>query len=61
MSITSVIGPLLMNSIFAWFVRPNGPVYFPGAAMMLRAVLTVASCLLAHRTFRKREGVTGAE
>jgi len=53
MSITSVVGPLLMNSIFAWFVRPNGPVYFPGAAMLLGAVLTVASCLLVRRTFRQ--------
>ena len=53
MSITSVVGPLLMNSIFAWFVRPNAPIYFPGAAMLLGAVLTVVSCLLAHRTFRR--------
>jgi MFS transporter, DHA1 family, tetracycline resistance protein len=52
-SITSVVGPLLMNSIFAWFVRPDAPVYFPGAAMLLGAVLTVVSCLLARRTFRK--------
>lgn len=53
MSVTSVVGPLLMNSIFAWFVRPNTDVYFPGAAMLLAAVLTVVSCLLARRTFRK--------
>jgi MFS transporter, DHA1 family, tetracycline resistance protein len=59
MSITSVIGPLLMNSIFAWFVRPAAPVYFPGAAMLLGAVLTVISCLLAHRTFR-RAGLASA-
>lgn len=53
MSITSVVGPLLMNSIFAWFVRPDAPVYFPGAAMLLGAGLTVVSCLLAHRTLRR--------
>lgn len=53
MSITSVIGPLLMNSIFAWFVRPGGQVYFPGAAMVLAALMTVVSCLLVQRTFRR--------
>jgi DHA1 family tetracycline resistance protein-like MFS transporter len=53
MSITSVIGPLLMNSIFAWFVRPGGTVYFPGAAMVLAAVLTLISCLLVRRTFHR--------
>jgi DHA1 family tetracycline resistance protein-like MFS transporter len=60
MSITSVVGPLLMNSIFAWFVRPAAPVYFPGAAMLLGAVLTVVSCLLAHRTFRRDGRLTAA-
>jgi len=60
MSITSVIGPLLMNSIFAWFVRPGGTVYFPGAAMVLGAVLTVVSCLLVQRTFRRTGHVTNA-
>lgn len=53
MSITSVIGPLLMNSIFAWFVRPEAPVYFPGAAMVLGAALTLTSCWLAYRTLHR--------
>jgi MFS transporter, DHA1 family, tetracycline resistance protein len=53
MSVTSVVGPLLMNSIFAWFIRPEAPVYFPGAAMLLGAILTVVSCVLARRTFVK--------
>lgn len=53
MSLTSVLGPLLMNSIFAWFVRPEAPVYFPGAAMLLGAGLTLVSCWLAYRTLRK--------
>ncbi len=53
MSITSVIGPLLMNSIFAWFASPAAPVYFPGAAMLLGGVLTLVSCLLARRTLSR--------
>jgi DHA1 family tetracycline resistance protein-like MFS transporter len=51
MSMTSVVGPPLMNSIFAWFSSPAAPFYFPGAAMMLGAALTIVSCLLARATF----------
>ncbi len=53
MSITSVVGPLFMNSVFAWFVSERAPVYFPGAAMLLGALLTVMSCLLTYRTFQR--------
>ena len=60
MSITSVVGPLLMNSIFAWFVSSRAPVYFPGAAMLLGAILTIISCLLAHRTFQRAGGTQRA-
>jgi DHA1 family tetracycline resistance protein-like MFS transporter len=51
MSMTSVVGPPLMNGIFAWFSSPAAPFYFPGAAMMLGAALTIVSCLLARATF----------
>lgn len=59
MSLTSVLGPLLMNSIFAWFVSADAPVYFPGAAMLLGAGLTLVSCWLAYRTLH-RSGATAA-
>ena len=52
MSMTSVVGPPLMNGIFAWFSSSAAPFYFPGAAMILGAVLTILSCLLARATFK---------
>lgn len=52
MSITSVFGPLLMNSIFAYFVSSEAPVYFPGAAMLLGGVMTVVSCWMCYRTLQ---------
>ena len=55
MSITSVIGPLMMNSIFAWFSSDAAPVYFPGAAMLLGAAMAVVSCWLAYRTFKRTQ------
>ncbi|HSC16528.1 MAG TPA: TCR/Tet family MFS transporter [Gammaproteobacteria bacterium] len=52
MSMTAVVGPPLMNGIFAWFSSSAAPFYFPGAAMVLGAVLTSISCLLARATLK---------
>jgi DHA1 family tetracycline resistance protein-like MFS transporter len=56
LSVTSIVGPLLMANVFAWFSGPRAPVYFPGAAMALGGVLTMVSAWLAraglHRTAR---------
>ena len=35
MSATSIFGPPLMNNLFAYFTKPGGEIYFPGAAMLL--------------------------
>ncbi len=50
MSVTAIVGPPLMTGIFAYFTSPNAPVYFPGAAMLTGAVLTMLSTILAYRT-----------
>ncbi|MBY0433846.1 MAG: TCR/Tet family MFS transporter [Cyclobacteriaceae bacterium] len=52
-SLTSIIGPPLMNNLFAYFTKPDGDIYFPGAAMLLGAVLTIVSAILARRTLKK--------
>lgn len=54
MSITAIFGPLIMNGLFAYFTAKDGPVYFPGAAMALGAVLTVISTVLARRTLKSK-------
>jgi DHA1 family tetracycline resistance protein-like MFS transporter len=51
MSMTSVVGPPLMNGIFSWFSSAAAPAYFPGAAMTLGAALAIISCLVARATF----------
>jgi DHA1 family tetracycline resistance protein-like MFS transporter len=53
MSATSIIGPLIMNNIFAFFTHSDTTYYFPGAAMLLGAVLTLISALLARRSLKK--------
>lgn len=51
-SLSAIIGPPLMTQVFAWFSRPDAPVYFPGAAFLTAAVLTVASAVLLLRALR---------
>ncbi len=53
MSITSIIGPLMMTATFSYFTNESAPVYLPGAPMLLGAVLTIASTILARRSLKK--------
>ncbi len=52
MSATSVVGPLLMTNIFAYFTKPTASIYFPGAPFLLGAFLTFISTILAYRSFK---------
>ena len=52
MSATSVIGPLLMTNIFAYFTKPTASIYFPGAPFLLGAFLTFISTILAYRSLK---------
>jgi DHA1 family tetracycline resistance protein-like MFS transporter len=52
-SITSIIGPLLMTNLFAWFTGPNSAIQFPGAPFLMAAILTVISLVLVIQTLRK--------
>ncbi|MBK0379072.1 TCR/Tet family MFS transporter [Mucilaginibacter segetis] len=52
-SVTTVIGPLLMTSLFHHFTDKTVPVYFPGAPFLMGAVLMFVAILLTVRSFRK--------
>jgi MFS transporter, DHA1 family, tetracycline resistance protein len=53
-SIATVIGPLLMSSLFAHFTSPKtSSIYFPGAPYLLGAILMVMSVFIAMRSFKK--------
>jgi MFS transporter, DHA1 family, tetracycline resistance protein len=49
MSVTSIIGPLLMTQLFRAFTGSSNPYYFPGAPMVMAGILTLLSLLLAMR------------
>ena len=52
LSVTRIAGPLIATSIFAFFVAPTAPVYFPGAPFASGAVLLAGALALAWRFVR---------
>jgi DHA1 family tetracycline resistance protein-like MFS transporter len=60
-SVTSIIGPPLMTTLFAWFTSKSAPFLFPGAPFLMGAVLMLASTLLAIRSFRRARAAADIE
>ncbi len=52
MSLTSIIGPVVMTSIFRVFTNPANTTYFPGAPFMLGTLLALISLATAFRSLR---------
>jgi DHA1 family tetracycline resistance protein-like MFS transporter len=48
MSLTTIVGPLLMTNTFAYFTSKSAPVYFPGSSFLLGAILIIASAFIAY-------------
>jgi MFS transporter, DHA1 family, tetracycline resistance protein len=57
-SLTSIIGPVLMTMIFAKFTAKNAPFYFPGAAFIAGAVFGIFSLIFAARSLNKHHSLT---
>lgn len=53
MSLTAIVGPLLMTSLFYYFTQSTAPVYFPGAPFMMGAVIIVICLAIAIKAVRK--------
>lgn len=49
MSLTSIIGPLLMTNLFSYYTRPGAAVHFAGAPFLAGAILVVISAVLSWR------------
>ena len=52
MSATTIIGPPMMTTLFAYFTSKNAPVQFAGAPFMAGAVLMLLSTILVIRSFK---------
>ena len=54
MSITAIIGPLLMNGSFAFFTSSRAPFIFPGIHFLIGAVCMLCSVFIAYKILSKR-------
>lgn len=54
MSVTSIIGPVLMNGLFAYFTADTAPIYLPGASFFLASLLTLISLLFSYKILSTR-------
>jgi len=59
-SLSSIIGPPLMTQVFGYFSSSAAPIYFPGAAFLVAAVLTAACGLLYAYAVRVGRAGTGS-
>lgn len=53
MSLTTIIGPPLMNNLFYHFTKENAPVHFPGVPFLLGALLMLFSVIITWYVLSK--------
>lgn len=53
-SLTSIIGPLVMTTLFSYFSRKDVHPYFPGAPFILAAVLAIIALIITIIYFKKK-------
>ena len=58
MSITNIIGPLLMTSLFSYFTKATAPVHFAGAAFFLGGIFMTLGLFFAYRTLRHNKTIS---
>jgi DHA1 family tetracycline resistance protein-like MFS transporter len=49
MSLTTIMGPLIMNGTFAYFTSDKAPLHFPGMHFLLGAFCILLSLFIAAR------------
>jgi len=54
LSLTAIVGPLMMNSLFSYFTSEEAPIYLPGASFYLASILMVFSLFFAYKVLSMR-------
>jgi len=55
MSLTTIIGPLIMNSTFSYFTTDKAPFYFPGIHFLIGAVCMLLSVIIAYKVLSREK------
>ena len=60
MSLTTVLGPLILNNLFAYFTSSKAPFQFPGMHFLVGALCMLLAVIIAHRVLsREKKGQAG--
>ena len=54
-SLTSILSPVIMTTLFAHFTSKDNSIYFPGAPFALGALLMVSAGIMAYRVLNKEK------
>jgi DHA1 family tetracycline resistance protein-like MFS transporter len=55
MSLTTIIGPLIMNNLFYFFTKDNAPIHFPGVSFLLGAIFMLISTIVAWKVLTREK------
>jgi MFS transporter, DHA1 family, tetracycline resistance protein len=61
MSLTSIVGPLAMTNLFAFFTKPGARIHFSGAPFLLGSILLMTSALVAFSILKSEKSHTTEE
>src|SRR5450755_3599482 len=53
LSVTSIVGSLVMLNLFAYFTSVKAPVIFPGAPFVLGGILMLSSSIVAYKSLKR--------
>jgi DHA1 family tetracycline resistance protein-like MFS transporter len=60
MSLTTILGPLIMTQTLGRFSAPGAPIYFPGAAFILASALAMISLIIVLRALASPSALPNA-
>lgn len=60
MSLTTIVGPLIMNNLFEYFTTPKAPFYFPGVSFLLGAFFMLMSVFIAWKVLSRERKLKAA-
>ena len=52
LSISAIVGPILMTTLFAYFTSAHAPVHFPGASFLLGGLLMLSGSIVAYKSLK---------
>ena len=58
MSLTNIIGPIVMTSLFSYFTQPTASFHFAGASFFLGSILMAFSLLFAYLALRHNSTIS---